>query len=642
MCGIAGIISGGGISPDELSQTASAMASTMVHRGPDDGGQWTDENGFAALSHRRLSIIDISPEGHQPMVSSCGRYVISYNGEVYNFEELRAELKGKGRSFRGSSDTEVILEAVAVWGLGESVKRFTGMFAIAVWDRKEKKLSLIRDRLGIKPLYYGNVGGGFVFASELKAFRKVPGFDVALDPESAPLYFHYGYFPAPYTVYKNAKSLRPGYILEIECGNGKLSNPKIICYWSGLDAVLNGKNNLLDIGEAEAVEELEKHLSRAVRLRMVADVPLGAFLSGGIDSSIIVALMQKQSTEKIKTFTIGFHEQGYNEAEYAKKVAAHLGTEHTELYISEKDAMDVIPLLSQMYDEPFSDQSQIPTHLVSCLARKHVTVALTGDGGDELFGGYEIYSRVYDQWQKNKLLNPVFAAVSEGAISAAAPFLHAGAPIIEMAGKQSGSLRERALFRANALKLKDFDGFYRHYLARYPDLKGLMRNSRNPIPGYPVHDFSNNIEQMMYTDMVQYLPDDILVKMDRASMAVSLEARVPMIDHNVVEFAWRLPHELKVRNGKGKYILRKLLHRHVPEALVERPKMGFAVPVGRWISGPLREWADELLSPEAIENTGFFNTSVLRSKWTEHVNGKYNHEFMLWTVLMYMAWLKNE
>lgn len=638
MCGIAGVWSArDGVGGRALADLATRMADAIRHRGPDGDGVWADEGAGIALGHRRLSIIDLSETGRQPMVSADGRYVISYNGEVYNFPELRAELEAAGTVFRGTSDTEVVLEAIARWGLAASVKRFVGMFAFALWDRETRTLSLVRDRLGIKPLYYARAEGLFLFGSELKALRACEGWQPALDRGALAAYLRFGYVPAPHTIYRGARKLEPGCILSVAANH----EAAIERYWD-LDAVIAaGRKSNDEMGEEEAVDGLERALSQAVAGRMVADVPVGAFLSGGIDSSTVVALMQKHGDRPVRTFTIGFAEADLNEAAHAKAVAAHLGTDHTELYVTPTEALEVIPRLADLYDEPFADSSQIPTFLVSEMTRRHVVVALSGDGGDELFCGYNRY-------MQGRKLAPYFAYLPRWLRRLGAAGLRGVPPQTWTGLFRAVPARWRPPMAGDKLhKLADVLpddqlGFYRGLVSHWPRPETIAADVPEP-PGIVadpsvaerVPDF---VERMQYLDTVTYLPDDILTKVDRASMAVSLEARVPLIDHRVVAFAWSLPMSMKLRGGTGKWLLRRLLDRHVPRELVQRPKAGFAVPLDRWLRGPLRDWAEDLLEEGQLEADGILNAGAVREAWDAHLSGRRNFQSRLWAVLVFQAW----
>ena len=633
MCGITGFLdlSTSRMNRAELIPTVTRMSEAICHRGPDDQGLWADEEAGLALGFRRLAILDLSPTGHQPMSSADGRYMMAYNGEVYNFGELRDELAALGHKYRGTSDTEVMLAGFVQWGLEAAVKHFNGMFAIAVWDRKEKVLHLIRDRLGVKPLYYGWCKDVLLFGSELKALRAHPAFDAVIDRDSLSLFLRHSYIPVPHSIYKNINKLPPATILSIPANGGR-QNATTTTYWSMREAVEQGKQNPFRGSANEAVSELDTLLRESVRLRMIADVPLGAFLSGGIDSSAIVALMQAQSRIPVRTFTIGFHEGSHNEAVYAKAVASHLGTDHTELYITPETAMAVIPNLPTLYDEPFSDPSQIPTYLVSQLARRHVTVSLSGDGGDELFGGYTRYARSSRVWDWMGWM-PAYGRRAAGSVLSR----------VRLPEDHPYALNDKFYALAELFKSGQADGVYQRVMSHWaqPDLVVIGGHEpstlfRTPSAWPEIPEF---IQRMMYLDMMTYLPDDILVKLDRASMGVSLEGRVPYLDdHRVAEFAWRLPLDLKIRGGVGKWILRQVLYRYVPKEMVERPKMGFGIPVAAWLRGPLREWAESLLDENRLRQEDNFNPEPIREKWAEHLAGKYNWQYYLWDVLMFQAW----
>lgn len=650
MCGIAGLLDTGRRSTNcELRELVVGMTNRLRHRGPDDVGTWTDAEMGIALGHRRLSILDLSPEGHQPMHSVCGRYVISFNGEIYNFRALRAELESLGYRFRGHSDTEVMLSCISHWGILSALQRFNGMFAFALWDRQERRLHLVRDRMGEKPLYYGWLGRTFVFGSELKALRAHPDFKHAIDHDALRQFVTNNYVPAPSSIYRGISKVLPASLVTLE-GDHAGAPPRITPYWSLDKAADVGVAEPFSGPDEEAVEVLDGLLRDAVKLRMESDVPLGAFLSGGIDSSSIVALMQAQSADPVRTFTIGFHESGYNEANEAKEVARHLGTLHTELYVTPEEAMGVIPRLPTLYDEPFADQSQIPTYLVSELARRHVTVALSGDGGDELFGGYGRYFFVEKVWRAlRRTPAPARSLMARGLNRIPSHLwktvVHALGPVLPSTISErnlGGKLRTVS----GLLKARTAEAVYEFLTAQWRDVDSLLVAPSEVIgdhgSGNPWKSLPTLWHRMMYRDTLVYLPDDILVKVDRASMGVSLEARVPLLDHRVVEYAWKLPVGMKIRDGQGKWLLRQLLRRYVPVSLIDRPKMGFGVPIDSWLRGPLREWAEELIDEKRLRDQGFFHPAPVRLKWAEHLSGTSNGQYPLWTILMFQAWLEHE
>jgi asparagine synthase (glutamine-hydrolysing) len=645
MCGLSGFWQPYGKTWEDLSAQAWAMANTLVHRGPDDGGVWVDPEVGLGFGFRRLAIVDLSAEGHQPMHSAGGRYVIAFNGEVYNFSSLREQLETLSHRFRGHSDTEVMLAAIEEWGLEAAVKQFVGMFAFALWDRRDRCLSLVRDRLGIKPLYYGWMGQTFVFGSETKALRVHPEFRPEVDRGVLALYLRYGYVPAPYSIYRSLHQLPPGCILTLTEHSGR---PSPVPYWSMREVAERGVADPFTGSEADALDQLDSVLREAVRLRMVADVPLGAFLSGGIDSSTVVALMQAQSAQPVKTFSIGFHEAGYNEATHAKMVANHLGTDHTELYVTPAEAQAVIPRLPEIYDEPFSDSSQIPTFLVSQLTRSRVTVSLSGDGGDELFVGYPRYFLTNAIWQKIGWLPPQFRrGLARGIASVDGSvydrFLGRLTPYAGRYGSE-GRIGDKLHKLADVLDQATQEDLYCRMISQWRDPTSVVLGSHEPRSVLTDPNrwlmLPDMTPRMAYLDTITYLPDDILTKVDRASMAVSLEARVPFLDHRVVEFVWRLPTSLKVRNGEGKWILRQLLYRYVPQELIDRPKMGFGVPIDSWLRGPLRDWAEALLDEQRLRDEGFLDPAPVRTQWREHLSGQRSWHSSLWAVLMFQAWLQ--
>jgi len=622
------------------------MADTLHHRGPDDHGSWTDAHSGIALGHRRLSILDLSVEGHQPMRSASGRYVIAFNGEIYNFESLRRELEGI--AWRGHSDTEVMLAGFERWGVEGALRRFNGMFAFALWDRETKTLHLARDRLGEKPLYYGWSGKTFLFASELKALRVHPAWRGEIDRDALTAYLRHNYVPAPYSIYKGISKLAPAHRLEVplDAPHSRAPEP----YWSMRHAAEMGASNPLRGSEQAIVDELDLLLRDAVKIRTVADVPVGVFLSGGVDSSTVVSLMQAQAREPVKTFSIGFSEEGYNEAVHAKAVAKHLGTDHTELYVTPHEALALIPELPEVYDEPFSDSSQIPTMLVSRLARSKVTVTLSGDGGDELFCGYVRYFWGRSIWNRLERWPYGLRNAAAGALRTVSQdswkLLLRGATRLLPSVRGTEITAERLQKLAALLAMRSPEMFYHGLISHWDHPESVVLQAReaptlltDPAAWAKLDDFTL---RMMYFDVLTYLPDDILVKVDRASMAVGLEARVPLLDHRVVEYAWRVPLSMKIRAGQGKWLLRQVLYRYVPPALIDRPKMGFGVPIDAWLRGPLRAWAEALLSQRRLVEDGYFDPEPIRRKWIEHVKGVHDWHYWLWDILMFQAWLDKE
>ncbi|WP_327082074.1 asparagine synthase (glutamine-hydrolyzing) [Polaromonas sp. CG_9.5] len=691
MCGFAGflLVQAGGLDSPEV--LATHMANAIAHRGPDDFGAWADAQAGVALGHRRLSIVDLSPAGHQPMASRSGRFVMAFNGEIYNHMELRAELEknslfmaggipqpspspsreeGVGRVWRGHSDTETLLAGFEQWGIEATLAKTVGMFAIAVWDLRERTLHLTRDRFGEKPLYYGWAGSGagraFVFGSELKALRAFPEFVNPVCRQALAQYMRFMYVPAPRSIYQGIYKLEPGCVLTItgappaEAPAQPLRPPavhgslSVRRWWSLADVVQAGaKNQLTD--EVEAVQQLEQRLADAVRLQSLADVPLGAFLSGGVDSSAIVALMQQQATRPVKTFTVGFEEAGFDESPYARAVAKHLGTDHAELFVKAAEAQAVIAQLPAMYDEPFADSSQIPTHLVCRAARQHVTVALSGDAGDELFGGYNRYfwgPRIWAKlaWLPYPVRQALGAAISAmpiagwDALSRPANALLPGDKGIAQAGDKAHKLAARLR------GVRDLDDLYMSLVSEWQDPAHVVRGDDSATVSEPASLLNDPLPasgvkesplRMMYRDSMTYLPDDILCKVDRAAMATSLETRVPFLDHRVAELAWQMPLGMKIRGSQGKWALRQVLYKHVPRELIDRPKAGFGIPVGQWLCGPLRPWAEGLLAEKRLQQEGYFYPAPIRQKWAEHLAGQRDHTASLWAVLMFQSWLES-
>ena len=655
MCGIAGAL----LARTRDPALVDAMTGCLRHRGPDDGGRWDDPDAGngprAVLGHRRLAILELSPLGRQPMASADERWMLSFNGEIYNHLAIRTELDAAGLApaWRGHSDTETLVAAIAAWGLERALVRCVGMFAFALWDRRERVLHLVRDRFGEKPLYYGWVGGDFLFASELKAMRAHPGFGNPIDRDALAAFAARTYVPAPHSIYRDVYKLEPGCILTVTPDAAKASpgappSPgrsgglTLTRYWSYRDVMAAGAADPID-GEEDALASLDAALGEAIAGQAMADVPVGAFLSGGIDSSTVVALYQRHSSTPVRTFSIGFEEAGFDEAGYAKEVAAHFGTVHHERYVTVAETRDVIPRLPTMYDEPFADSSQIPTHLVSRFAREQVTVALSGDGGDELFAGYNRHFAAPKLWERLSLLPRPLRAAAGAPLSLVSPGVWNALP-----GRHAphwGAKLQKALRVAG--RARRFDDVYRSFLDEWSlagspvlgagaDRAATAGIDLDPFPGAP------DALRMMYCDATAYLPDDILVKVDRAAMAVSLETRVPFLDHRVAAVAARIPLSMKIRDGRGKHILRELLYTQAPRRLFERPKAGFAIPVGQWLRGPLRPWAEELLAPARLAAEGYFDPAAVRARWRDHLSGRSDASAALWAVLMFQAWLAEQ
>ena len=628
MCGIAGVLSSAPVDPLVMRR----MVATLRHRGPDDEGIWLDPEAGIALGHRRLSVIDLSPNGHQPMVSQSGRYVLTFNGEIYNHAALRAALQSDGiNGWRGHSDTETLLEAIASWGIERALRECVGMFALGLWDRQVRKLFLARDRFGEKPLYYGRAGKAFLFASELKAIRAHPDFTGAIDRAALRIFAARGYVPEPRSIFREISKLEPGTILTVNGGHGTVER-----YWFYQKVVESGVANPLPNEEA-ARRELESALIAAIQGQSVADVPVGVFLSGGIDSSTIAALWRKHSSRELRTYSMGFEESGFDEAPCARAVASHLGTVHTESYVTSAEARDVIPLLPAIYDEPFGDPSQIPTYLMSKLARQDVTVALSGDGGDELFAGYSRYRTAANLWRKMQRV----PASMRHAVGAALGRMPSGVwdRLAANRARYPGARLRRTFHR-----LEDIDSFPELYRSFRDEWTGEPSPVIGPASDDPTCELDlevadgSDLVRMMYCDAVSYLPGDILCKVDRAAMAHSLEVRIPFLDHRVADVAARIPIGMKIRNGTDKYILKQLLFSHVPSHLFARPKAGFSVPIGAWLKGPLRSWADDLLSRDRLDREGYFSGAMIQKRWQDHLAGRRDATYSLWPILIFQAW----
>lgn len=650
MCGISGFLLGRTI-PDPLDNVITRMTDSLTHRGPDDSGIWIDNSIGLALGHRRLSILDLSPAGHQPMSSACERFVIVFNGEIYNHLDLRNRLHAEEKApvWRGHADTETLLACFTAWGIEKTLQSMVGMFSIALWDRQYRQLTLARDRMGEKPLYYGWQGDTLLFGSELKAFKHHPDFKGVIDRNALTLLLRHNCIPAPYSIYQGISKLVPGHYLTISLDSlslAKTTQPK--AYWQLNHVVESGLANPFSGSVTDAIDLLQSQLSTSIAEQMLSDVSLGAFLSGGVDSSTVVALMQAQSRKPVKTFTIGFGETSYNEAVYANAVAHHLGTDHTEMYVRPEDALAIIPRLPSIYCEPFSDSSQIPTLLVSQLARQHVSVALSGDGGDELFGGYNRYLTAHKVWSKMQCWPGFSRRMVAGILRSVSPFtwdlcFELAKPLLP---KQMhlATPGDKAQKLADVLTLSDSHAFFYQLTSHWKDPARVVLKANEPetlLTNPMCWPKTDSFEHwMMAMDTQTYMADDILVKVDRAAMATSLETRVPMLDHRVVELAWRMPLDFKIRNGQGKWLLRQVLYRHVPQALIERPKMGFGIPIGSWLRGPLREWAESLLDEQRLQQEGYFNPLLIRQLWRKHLSGKHNWQHHLWTILMFQAWLE--
>tara|TARA_Y200000002_G_scaffold383052_1_gene402821 strand:+ start:3775 stop:5667 length:1893 start_codon:yes stop_codon:yes gene_type:complete len=626
------------------------MNSAVSHRGPDTNGTWIDRDAGIFLGHQRLSIIDLSSAGSQPMHSNSGRYILTYNGEVYNHLEVRKELEkiNSKIKWRGNSDTETLLEAIDFWGIEISLQKIDGMFALGLWDKKTRCLILARDRIGEKPVYFGWQGTGnnkvFLFGSELKSLKVHPNFNGEINRNAIFLQLQNNYIPAPYSIYKDIYKLLPGHYLRLN--EDDLKNcllPSSKAYWSLTESAIYGNSNSLIQSKESIQKDLENHLRSSVKKQMISDVPIGAFLSGGIDSSLIVSMMQLQSSFPIKTFTIGFSETHFSEAPFAKKVAMHLGTDHTELYVSPKEAMEVIPNLPNIYDEPFSDPSQIPTYLVSKLAKQHVKVALSGDGGDELFCGYKRYVMSKTFWNIFKLMPITLRKILSSRIGSISPQDWTKISKFLPGLHKYENFGDKVHKGVNLLEAKSINDLYYKLNSHWQNTNEVVMNNNKQVNFMTEYDQEfkrlDSQQQMMALDSITYLPDDILVKVDRAAMASSLETRAPFLDHKLIEYVWKIPQSLKLRNGQGKWILKQILNNYVPSHLTERSKMGFGIPIESWLRGPLRDWAENLLNEKRLRQEGYFDPKIVRDKWTEHLSGKRNWKSALWGVLMFQSWI---
>lgn len=646
MCGIAGILDPtASTNAERLGALASKMAASVEHRGPDDTGLWVDASAGVAFGHQRLAVIDLGTGGSQPMVSAGGRWVMAYNGEVYNYPEVRRRLECDGALFRGSSDTEVLVAAVERWGVDRALDACEGMFAAALWDRQERSLHLLRDRFGEKPLYYGWVGPLFAFGSELKTLTALPNFRAELDRRAVARFLRSNCIPAPDTIWRGVRKLLPGHLVTVRSPSPGLLPPQR-CYWSAGDAVADARKRRMTGSVSEMIDELEVALSDVVASRMVADVPVGAFLSGGIDSSTIVALMQQHASEPVRTFTVGFDDRSFDESSEAEAVAAHLGTDHTAVHVGDAEAIEVIPRLADIWDEPFADVSQIPTHLVSRVARQQVTVSLSGDGGDELFAGYNRHAWLERVWGRAALVPTRVRRAAGSALGGIPP------TVIERAARVTRHLpvdwqvrnpSTKVAKLARVLAATDPEDAYRALTTHWDCPTLVLGRDDEPVieeehGELPVAG-GGITEQMLWSDLVGYLPDDILVKLDRAAMAVSLETRVPFLDRKILDLAWRLPLDVKLREGQTKWVLRQVLHRHVPPALVERPKTGFGLPIGAWLRGVLAPWAEDLLEERRLRDQGLLDPAPIRQAWELHRTGRQDLGYELWDVLVLQSWI---
>lgn len=639
MCGFTGMwYLNADVRSTELRYRTRQVGQAIKHRGPDDAGCWVDAEAGVALAHRRLAIIDLSPAGQQPMISADGRFVLAYNGEVYNHRSLRRDLEAGGGRFRGNSDTEVLLEACGAWGVAEACRRSVGMFAFALWDRQERTLTLARDRLGIKPLYVGRTGPTVLFGSELSALRQHPAFQADIDRDALAAYLRRACIPAPHTIYRGVQKVLPGTIMTLH-QDGSVAHE---AYWSLEEVARNGiAARGVQLGDQDTIDEAERLLQTAVADRMLADVPLGAFLSGGIDSSTVVALMQQASSTKIRTYSIGSRSDGYDEAPQARAVADHLGTEHTEFYVDAADALQVIPRLPSMLDEPLADPTIIPTYLIASLARQDVTVALSGDGGDEVFAGYTRHLVASSRMGRVLRLPGAARRLLGQSVLRVSPNVWNRAARVVPPARRPPRAGEQLHKAAGSLLARDLDDLYARLTSHWQEPGSVVVGAREPSSWAVDTDLgwvADPMERMLYRDTLGYLPDDALTKLDRATMAVSLEGRVPLIDHHIVEYLWRLPPSFKVRDGRSKWLLRAVAERHVPRALLEHPKQGFGIPLDEWLRGPLRGWAEELLAPARLRQEGYLDPAPIQALWRSHLAGGRQHQYELWNVLLWQAW----
>ena len=645
MCGIAGVLDRGGASEGELGRLAAAMAQTLSHRGPDDDGVWTDEFAGVALAHRRLEVVGRGGQGHQPM--HAGSWVLNYNGELYNAADVRAKLAASGIAPKGSSDTEVLVLALDTWGLVETLRRVEGMFAFAAWDATSQELHLVRDRFGEKPLYYGWVGARFLFASELKAFHMVPGFGPRVDRSAVARFLQLSCVPAPHCIFEGFAKLRPGSLVTLSTKARPPGLPEQRAYWSAGQAIDDARQLPALWDDEEAIRTVESALSHAVAARMVADVPLGALLSGGIDSSLIVALMQHHTTRPVRTFTVAFSEQAFDESTSANAVAGHLGTEHTTVRMQPTAALELVPKVADMWDEPFADSSQLPTQLVAAAARRSVTVALSGDGGDELFAGYNRHAWLERVWRRTAPIPVGVRRRAGDALRRVPPGALNGAAALLPRRWQVRLPSTKVTKLGRVLQAPTVQDAYHSLVAHWEHPEQLVLGTDPHLDGATTHPGLARLDggadvtaELLRADLMSYLPDDVLTKVDRASMAISLEMRAPFLDRAVLEAAWRLPTSSKVRQGTSKWVLRQILYRHVPRTLVDRPKMGFGVPLADWLRGPLRTWAEDLLSPGALARQGLLDPAPIGLAWKLHTERRQDLSYELWDVLMLQAWLE--